>query len=58
MEHSEGEDFVGSQSEIVHEASPQASCIWCGRLDQVNLPLEFHPVCPTCTGSIRWDRWR
>jgi hypothetical protein len=49
MEQSEGGDFVGGQSEIVPEASLQVSCIWCGRLHQVERPLEFHPVCPTCT---------
>ena len=52
MEQSEGGDFVGGQSEIVHEASLQVSCIWCGRLHQVERPLEFHPVCPTCTGRF------
>ena len=49
MEQSEGEDFVGGQSEIVHEASLQVSCIRCGRLHQGERPLEFHPVCPSCT---------
>ena len=52
MEQSEGGDFVGDQSEIVHEASLQVSCIWCGRLHQVERPLEFHPVCPACTGRF------
>ena len=50
MEQSEGGDIVDGQSEIVHEASLQVSCIWCGRLHRVERPLEFHPVCPTCTG--------
>jgi hypothetical protein len=49
MEQSEGGDFVGGQSEIVHEASLQVSCIRCGRLHQGESPLEFHPVCPSCT---------
>ena len=52
MEQSAGGDFVGGQSEIVHEASLQVSCIWCGRLHQVERPLEFHPVCPSCTGRF------
>ena len=52
MQESEGGDFVGGQSEIVPEASLQVSCIWCGRLHQVERPLEFHPVCPTCTGRF------
>jgi hypothetical protein len=51
MEQSEGGDFVDSQSQIMPEASLQVSCIWCGRLHQVERPLEFHPVCPTCTGT-------
>ena len=50
MEQSEGGNFVGSQSEIVHEASLQVSCSSCGRLHQVEHPLDFHPVCPACTG--------
>jgi hypothetical protein len=49
MEQGAGGDFVGGQSEIVPEASMQVSCIWCGRLHQVERPLEFHPVCPICT---------
>ena len=40
MEESEGGDFVDGQSEIVHEASLQVSCIWCGRLHQVERPLD------------------
>ena len=52
MEQSEGGDFVDDQSEIAHQASLQVSCIWCGRLHQVERPLEFHPVCPTCTGRF------
>jgi hypothetical protein len=52
MEQSEGGDFVDSQSQIMPEASLQVSCIWCGRLHQVERPLEFHPVCPTCTGRF------
>ena len=52
MEQSEGGGFVDGQSEIVREASLQLSCIWCGRLHQVERPLEFHPVCPSCTGRF------
>ena len=51
MEQSEGGGFVDDQSEILHETYLQVSCIWCGRLHQVEHPLEFHPVCPTCTGT-------
>jgi hypothetical protein len=50
MEQSEGGGFVDGQSEIVPQASLQVSCIWCGRLHQVEGRLEFHPVCPACTG--------
>ena len=49
MEQSEGGDFVDGQSEIVHRALLQVSCVCCGRLHQVERPLEFHPVCPICT---------
>jgi hypothetical protein len=52
MQQGEGGDFANGQSEIVHEASVQVSCICCGRLHQVERPLEFHPVCPTCTGRF------
>ena len=52
MEQSEDGDCVDGPSEIVHEASLQVSCIWCGRLHQVERPLEFHPVCPACTGRF------
>jgi hypothetical protein len=50
MQQSEAGDFVEGRSAIMREASLQVSCIWCGRLHQVDCPLEFHPVCPTCTG--------
>mgnify|MGYP001828330162 FL=1 len=50
MGQSEAGDFVDGHSKIVPEASLQVSCACCGRLHQVERPLEFHPVCPTCTG--------
>jgi hypothetical protein len=49
MQQSEAGDFVEGRSAIMPEASLQVSCIWCGRLHHVERPLEFHPVCPTCT---------
>ena len=51
MRQNEGGEFVDGQSEIVPEASLQVSCIRCGGLHRVERPLEFHPVCPTCTGG-------
>ncbi len=45
MEQSEGQDFTDGRLEIVKEASPLVSCVWCERLHPAEHPLS---VCPDC----------
>jgi hypothetical protein len=49
MEEGEGRDFNDGSSEIVQKALLLVSCIWCAKLHRAELPLEFNPVCSTCT---------
>jgi hypothetical protein len=58
MEESEVGNFADRQSEIVHEAMLLVSCIWCEKLHRAEHLLKFNPVCSTCAGGSRWDRWK